>query len=245
MIYWFSGTGNSRRVAQDMAQLLGEKLAMMTPGLTTADKRVVWVFPIYSWGVPPYVRQVIESASCPVGSHHFMVATCGDDAGNAARMWRRIIGSRGWDAVGVYTVIMPNNYVSMKGFDVDSEELARAKLAAEPDRVREVASGIESELRTDDVVRGRFPWLKTSVIYPWFIRNAMSPKPFNVDDNCISCGNCMGACPLENVMLVNGRPVWGDNCAGCLGCYHACPRHAINYGKATQNKGQYYLDYMD
>ena len=35
------------------------------------------------------------------------------------------------------------------------------------------------------------------------------------------------------------RPTWGPNCALCMRCYHLCPNHAINYGRETENKGQY------
>lgn len=241
MIYWFSGTGNSRRVARDLATLLDAPADFMTRGAATNDDIVVWVFPIYSWGVPPYVAEVIASAGCREDSRHYMVATCGDDAGNAARMWRRMIEARGWKAMATFTVIMPNNYVSMKGFDTDPESLAESKLAAEPARVAAVADAIKAGSTTDDVTRGSFAWVKTSVIYPWFVRHAMSPEPFNVNSACISCGKCVEACPLHNVTTKDGRPVWGNDCAGCLACYHICPRHAVNYGKATLKKGQYYL----
>lgn len=241
MILYFSGTGNSRRVAMDLGHILGEEVAFMTRSTVTDSPRVVWVFPIYSWGVPPYVLEAIATATCNPRSVHFMVATCGDDAGLAGRIWRKAIKARGWTDAGAYTVQMPNNYVSMKGFDVDSPALTAEKLAAEPARIEEVARGIQSGAVTDDVVRGSFAWIKTKVIYPWFMRYAMSAKPFNVNSACIGCGKCVKACPLHNVTLRGGHPVWGTDCAGCLGCYHVCPVHAINYGKATLSKGQYYL----
>lgn len=40
----------------------------------------------------------------------------------------------------ILSVIMPNTYVLMKGFDVDTPEVADAKLKAMPDRVAHIAA---------------------------------------------------------------------------------------------------------
>ena len=65
MIYCFSGTGNTRAVATRLAQFTGDEVRGFTPQelhspsdalLTTAgdrDKRIIWAFPTYSWGIPP------------------------------------------------------------------------------------------------------------------------------------------------------------------------------------------------
>lgn len=255
MILWFSGTGNSRQVARWLAAELGEqRLRELTPELREAtilldstEQRVIWVFPVYSWGVPPYVLGIIRKVALrsPVPVEHHLVMTCGDDCGMADRMWRRAVKARGWIDGSAFTVQMPNNYVGMKGFDVDSAEVETAKLSEAPRRVAEVARAIEkAELgrsRVTDVVRGRFPCLKTGVIYPWFVRHAIDPRKFRFTDSCIGCGACARACPLGNITITDGHPRWGDDCAGCLGCYHACPVHAVAWGKATGDKGQYYL----
>lgn len=90
-------------------------------------------------------------------------------------------------------------------------------------------------------VPGGMAWLKTRLIYPWFVRHSMSPRPFRHTDACIACGACMRACPMANISAdALGRPVWADDCAFCLACYHACPRHAVAYGHTTDKKGQYH-----
>lgn len=245
MILWFSGTGNSRRVAEELGHLLGQEPHQLTPGLEvipTGDECHVWVFPIYSWGVPPYVLEKIKALrfNGPQATHH-MVATCGDDCGLADKMWRRAMAEAGHTTGVAATVIMPNNYVSLPGFDVDSPELEQRKLAASPARVAEVAEMIKAGQPAESLTRGAFAWVKTRVIYPWFVRMAMNPRKFSVTDACISCGRCERACPVGCVRLSDGHPVWSGKCAGCLACYHVCPIHAINYGRWTRGKGQYKL----
>lgn len=296
MILWFSGTGNSRYVAERLAAETGERvvemrrLSVSSPiRVDGSDRRVVWVCPVYSWGIPPYVRSVISRVGFELSSAddgkgyddndgggkdlslvHHLVLTCGDDCGLAPEMWRKDIGRRGWQSGVVCSVVMPNNYVSMTGFDVDPKDVERKKLADAPGRVAEIARRladyVADRLRhgggddgnndgNNDVVRGRFPWVKTKVVYPWFVRHAMSPKPFHTTDDCISCGKCAAVCPTGNIVMTladesdssgrrRKRPVWADDCAGCLGCYHICPRHAVRYGSATDEKGQYFNPFV-
>lgn len=268
MILYFSGTGNSRYVAEQLGEQLGESLRPLTPAMRGAtivfdgpDENIIWVFPVYSWGVPPYVLSLIAAIdlvalTSPV---HHAVMTCGDDCGLADRMWRKAIARRGWATGGGFSVQMPNNYVAMKGFDVDPKDVEAAKLAAAPARIKEVSIMLQAAEATGqqvtDIVKGSFAWIKTRIIYPWFVRHAMSPARFGVTDACIGCGKCATTCPLGNIDMIrisrdhsslqtsmpHDTPSWGNDCAGCLACYHVCPTHAVTYGSATRGKGQYFL----
>ena len=246
MIILFSGTGNSLHIANILSETLGDRIVKLPVKDNVVDcldnDRVIWVFPVYSWGVPPVVARWIAELSIAGADKavHHAVMTCGDDVGMADRMWRKAIEKRGWKAAGAYSVIMPNTYVLMKGFDVDSPEVASEKIEAASPRTKAIAESIlkNGSARIAEVVRGAFPWVKTKIIYPWFVRFDMSPKPFHSTDACVGCGLCAQACPLSNILMVESRPQWGDNCALCLGCYHTCPHHAVAYGKATLRKGR-------
>ena len=261
MIIVFSGTGNSLAVARGLRERLGGDVVVLDGELllrpssrvleVPEGEDVVWVFPIYSWGVPPVVADFIRKSKIK-GAHearHFMVCTCGDDIGYADNQWRQLIGRRGWSPRGVFSVQMPNTYVLMKGFDVDSPEAATEKLAAMPARLDAVAASIRRGFSESDVIRGSSAWLKTAVVYPLFRRFCMSPRPFHAIDSCTSCGLCARSCPMQNISMApvpdgsdgtsaSSHPSWGNRCALCLRCYHICPSHAVAYGHETASKGQ-------
>lgn len=260
MIIYFTGTGNSRLVAERLHEcyhpddkqrnklycLEGDRL--LHPGrqlLETADgSLVIWVFPVYSWGVPPVVLRFIDKVRFRGAeeARHYMVCTCGDDVGRTDDQWRHHIGRRGWTPRGAFSVTMPNTYVCMKGFDVDSPDIEAGKLVAMPGRVEEIRRAIDRGFSDSDLIRGSWAWWKTNLVYGLFRAFKMSPLPFRADpERCTSCGLCARQCPMLNIKLKDRRPQWGPACAMCLRCYHHCPVKAIAYGKETDGKGQYKL----
>ena len=58
-------------------------------------------------------------------------------------------------------------------------------------------------------------------------------------DACVSCGQCAQACPMNNITLAGGRPVWGGACTHCMACISLCPKGAIEYGRGTVGRRRY------
>lgn len=86
---------------------------------------------------------------------------------------------------------------------------------------------------------GKWDGLKSGVVNQAFYRFYAKAKKFYAKDTCISCGKCQHVCPLNNIHLENGKPVWGAQCTHCMACISKCPVEAIEYGKATRNKQRY------
>lgn len=258
MVIYFTGTGNSRMVAGELHRryfpedtperklyaLDGDRL--LHPArqlLEVADGGlVIWVFPVYSWGVPPVVLRFIDKVRFKGAekARHYMVCTCGDDVGRTDDQWRKHLGRRGWTPRGAFSVEMPNTYVCMKGYDVDPADVAARKLADMPQRLEEITKAIDRGFAGSDLVRGSWAWWKTNLVYGLFRAFKMSPAPFHADpERCTACGLCARGCPMLNIKMADRRPQWGPACAMCLRCYHHCPANAIAYGNETRGKGQY------
>lgn len=245
MIFFFSGTGNSRYVAQLLAKGLGDETREMnffkSGDVTPGNERIIWVFPVHSWGIPHFVVDFVRSVRVLSAVDHYMVCTCGDDAGLIEEQWRCLMAERGWRTRSAFSVIMPNTYVLLPGFNVDSPKVVQKKLAAVPSRVDDIVRRIQLGWDGSEVKKGVMPTVKSKVFYPFFEKFMQSSRPFRYNKaRCFGCGRCAAHCPVGNILLdVNRRPVWGRNCTMCLSCYHVCPVHAVNYGSRTKNKGQY------
>ena len=250
MVYYFSGTGNSTFVATTLANFLGLKLKFIPDvdliNIEYPEEKIVIVFPVYSWGVPPLVSKFIADLGIEFwdkvkekGLTVDCVMTCGDEVALAPEMIQGNFRKLGIKLNSIWSVIMPNNYVLLPGFDVDSKDLEKRKLKDSEGRIIEIAQAINRGDKIVDVTRGSIPWLKTKVVFPLFKRWGVFPKKWHYTVACISCGRCSKICPLLNVQMKEQHPVWGTRCCSCLGCYHVCPVHAVAYGKETGKKGQY------
>lgn len=252
MIYYFSGTGNSKFVAETLSNLLSMEnhfIPTTSPShqLHTSEN-IVFVFPVYSWGVPPLVIDFINLLpsslwnSMKVGQYSLScVMVCGDEVALAPEMFTKVMKLHDVKVQSIWSVIMPNNYVLLPGFDVDSKEVEKRKLEECQGRIIQIAEGISQNMEVIDVVRGGMAWLKTKCIYPLFKKWGISPKKWKSTSACTACGKCVRICPERNIKIDNGHAVWDTRCCSCLACYHICPYHAVAYGNATKKKGQYFF----
>ena len=83
MICYFSGTGNTRLVAEALGAFLDDAITPITTAPPVIeDVTLGLVFPIYAWGMPEIFAKWLEGViiSAQV-SYIYMVCTCGDDIG--------------------------------------------------------------------------------------------------------------------------------------------------------------------
>lgn len=253
MIFYFSGTGNSRWVATYLRDTLHEKMYAISEIFDKNIKytlkegeKVGFVFPVYAWGPPPFILEFIASLHFISDPEYiYFVCTCGDDVGKTADIFQGAIRKRGWMCNTGFSVIMPNTYVCLPGFDIDSLTIAIEKKQKAVIRMKDIVHRLAVCEKTVDCHEGSMPRLKSYVLRPFFHRFLMSAKSFCVSESCISCGMCEKICPVSNIHLSSGRPYWGNQCTMCLACYHHCPKHAIQYGRQTKNKGQYIFDSVE
>ena len=243
MIYYFSGTGNSKWIAQELARLTGDEVqsiaALVSDGPTVVfageDARIGVVFPIYAWGAPLLVEQFCRHITLAPGAYPYVVCTCGDDAGKAIQRLKKMFAYQ-----AAWSVKMPNNYIA--GFDVDSPELAQQKIKEATERVKGIAEAILAKTSVYDVHEGSGAGIKTALVRPLFNRFARSTSRFSVDESCNTCGLCVRICPIHAIQLKDGKPVWVEkNCTQCLGCINRCPQRAIQLGSGTRARGRYYF----
>jgi NAD-dependent dihydropyrimidine dehydrogenase PreA subunit/flavodoxin len=234
MIYYFSGTGNSQWIAQQLASKTDDlAVNMMDCSVVTSieNQTVGVVFPIYAWGAPePVLEFVKKLAGKPVFA--FGVCTCGTDAGYAMKKINSIFPLN-----STYSVAMPSNYII--GSDVESEESATSKIEKAKERINTIAHQINTKQSVDNVNTGKLPWVKSVLANFGFNKFARSTKPFYVTEKCIACGQCAENCPANTIRMIDGKPHWGQRCYQCTACINRCPVKAIEYGKGTAARSRY------
>ena len=82
-------------------------------------------------------------------------------------------------------------------------------------------------------------------VNPVFYRFFVKADAFRATDACIGCGRCVELCPLNNIRLENGKPVWGKNCTHCMACICYCPKEAIEYGEKSKGKPRYHFEALE
>ena len=97
MVLYFTGTGNSRYIAQCIAEALGHGLISMNDRIkadntspVTSDERLIIVTPTYAWRIPRIVRDWLTETDFPCGAQTWFVMTCGSEIGNAAKYNRAL-----------------------------------------------------------------------------------------------------------------------------------------------------------
>lgn len=255
MILYFSGTGNTRWVARQIAEAIDEEL-LFIPDLIRdgryqlvlkANERLGFCFPTHGWQPPRIVREFIrkmtitgieESCFC------WALTTCGDNIGETMTILNKELGEKGLKAETLFSVIMPESYVCLPFMYTDSEEKEQSKIAQAKRQIVQIIDTIKECRRgVVELEKGSTPRLYSYVIGAYFNKKMVTDRKFTVDaDVCIKCGKCVKVCPVDNIE--GTPPVWIHigKCTSCLACYHYCPVHAINFGKITRKRDQYYFN---
>ena len=251
MIFYFSGTGNTRWVARQLAEATGEELINIADEMRhhpqryvlTEGERLGFCFPTHGWQPPRIVREFIQrsSFSTTEDTYCYAVTTCGDNMGEAMTILNKELAVRGLKAEALFSVIMPESYVCLPFMYTDSDEGGQEKIDNAKRQLHHIISIVKDRKRgIEELEKGATPRLYSYVIGGYFNKKMITDKKFTVDEDvCTHCGKCAKVCPVDNIKGV--PPVWQHTgkCTMCLACYHHCPVHAINYGKITRKRGQY------
>lgn len=253
MVFYFSGTGNTRWAAELLAAATGERLLFIPDELnSTCDytlaegERIGFCFPVHGWQPPRIVREFIRRMAITGAAGHYAYAlcTCGDNTGLAMKILTEELAGKGVFLQSVLSLIMPESYVCLPFMYTDTEEKEHAKIEKAREMLPHIISVIRGrENQVVELVKGATPRLYSYVIGAYFNAKMVNDKKFTVDEDvCIKCGKCAKVCPVDNIQ--NTPPEWIHNgrCTSCLACYHYCPVHAINFGSITRKRDQYYFN---
>lgn len=245
MIIYFSGTGNSKYTAEMIKSVIGGEIVCLNTVIKSGKKQTfnspspfVVVCPTYAWRIPRVVENVIKESDFTGSKEIYFVLTCGAGAGNAISHAKSISEEKGLIFKGLKSVVMPENYIAM--FNAPQKDKADKIIKNAEPKITKIAETIKSRglLEESSGIIGKF---LSGPVNPMFYSIFVKAKGFYATDKCISCGLCANLCPLNNISLKEGKPVWQDRCTHCMACICRCPEEAIEYKNKTKGKPRYHI----
>ncbi|MBN2144577.1 MAG: EFR1 family ferrodoxin [Candidatus Aureabacteria bacterium] len=243
ILYYFSGTGNSLKVAKDLSAELGEtELVPITnvikEDITAPAERVGIVFPVYCWGVPRIIRDFIERLKPAEPCYFFSVCTCGGIPAGTLEQLSGLFLSKGMKLNAGFFVKMPGNCVTLYG--AFSKEKQNKMFDKSKQKIKEIASAVRNR-KDSPVEKNSFfvNWLLGLVNKLSFSHFPSQDRHFWTDERCNSCGICEKICPRNNIRIENARPIWLHHCEQCMACIQWCPVESIQFKKGTLARKRY------
>lgn len=236
VIYYFSATGNSLRIAKILAERMdGHLLPMSTHRGAVCDSRQIGlVFPTYFWGVPRTVAEFVNDIRIETENPYvFAAATYGGLAGGVLGHLDALLKRKGLHLDYGVTIPSVANFIEEYNPKIRS---ADRKLKEADEMAERVSSEMIAAKHNGPF--GFHVWDRMFYnIYEEFKLNR--DTGFHVDDTCVHCGICQHVCPNRNIILKNGKPEFLHRCEHCVACINCCPQHAIQWKHATQKRVRY------
>lgn len=245
MILYFSGTGNSKYAAKKIAEISNDEIISINQRLkennyssVKSEKALVFVGPVYAGRLPRVMSDYIKKVNFSGTKKVYFIGTCASTPWATVEYVKKLCKEKSFALMGFNSVVMPQGYIA--GGGTQPKEINDKILTEAEPKIIKIAETIRDKQMLPKEQPGKA--MMSKILNPIMYSLMISAKGFSATDKCSSCGKCETLCPLNNVKLVNGKPVWGNTCTHCMACIAGCPTEAIEYGKKTQGKPRYYLD---
>ena len=249
MILCFSGTGNSRYIAKKIADKLQDEIVDINAKIRAVDyspiktgDNVIIVTPTYAWRIPRIVSDWLSETELLSAKRIWFVMNCGSEIGNAAKYNRNIAEQKHLCYMGTSQILMPENYIAM--FNAPQLEEAKEIVEKAEINIKETVKYIREGKVFLKPRHNLYDRLMSRLVNPLFYHFFVKAAAFKVKDTCTGCNQCVKKCPMNNIQLIDGKPVWGRNCTHCMACICYCPQEAIEYGKKSVGKPRYRFEQL-
>jgi ferredoxin len=238
IVFYFSGTGNSLKVAKTVSKELGnsEIVSMARPfDLTKKYNSIGFVYPTYFWGLPKKVIEFIQNINVDNNrdAYYYAIATYGGSAGNAVYQLCELLRNKhGIKLHYGQKLQMFSNYVVLYDMSEKVDEITHKS----NEELVPIVNAIKTRKNNKvSKLTGIFKFVNNNFI----AKVSDMDKDFTVNNTCIGCGICKEVCPVKNIEMANNKPQYMHHCEQCVACIQYCPQRAINYKDVTQGRRRY------
>ena len=246
MVLYFSATGNTEYAARELARQLNDECVDLLPRIKAgdcsplhSDRPFIVCAPVYVCEMPRFLSKYLKRQPFTGSREVYCVFTSGGYCGIAGPLAKSLFRKKGMTYRGHAEITMPRNYVANDHYPMLPPDQAEERIRKAKEQIDRTAECIQA----GEKLRSRHVFLFESIITlpfnPVWCRYKLTAREFYVTDACIGCGKCAKLCPLNNVTIKDGKPVWSDACTHCMACIANCPTEAIEYGTVSQGKERY------
>lgn len=230
-VFYFSSTGNSLYVAKRIGGNLisipkcFEKLKA-DGDFKISDSEVGIIFPIYGLCIPPFIHDFIKKLSVEC-SFFFAVATYGFFPGAVCGQLKNTETKNGRHFDYINRLKMAENCITFSDMKNQKGDSPRQQKA-----ISAISNDIQSKktfVRSDSLLM-KIMTKHHTANYEFPTGTGITEK-ITVNESCAGCGTCAKLCPMKNISIQNGKPVFGKNCVSCGACIQNCTSNAIHHAE--------------
>ncbi len=237
VIYYFSGTGNTLKIAKTYAsefEKYGVRCDLYDIGEGGAPEKpprmfdyVGIAYPIHAFNAPYVVHDFVKNLPETENKNYFILKTSGEPLSlnnvSSGRLVSRLT-RKGYVLTNEYHYVMPYNMIFRHTDEMASKMFKTAKALCALD-IRDILCGQKHYL--DGVPFGGAISAVFRIEHPAMKLNG---KFFRVSDKCTGCNACVNNCPVHNITRENGKFKFGSKCIMCTKCSFSCPVDAFHIG---------------
>ena len=245
-IYYYSGTGNSLRVARELQKRMPE--AVLTPVvrllhndiIETGADTIGFVFPNFCLTIPIPVHEFLEKADLRSAQYIFAVCTRGGSQSEAFVYMNELLQKQDKRLAAQLDINMPwNNPITDNLPGLNNEEktcFLESVMQSKLDLFCKAILDHEIYLQKTETDYELSIGMK---VFDLLISKELNYKShrymyqnlvhFYTDEKCQGCGTCEQVCLSEKISMVDKKPTWKNDvkCYACFACINYCPRKAI------------------
>ena len=241
LIYYFSGTGNSLRAAQRIAELIGDtKIISMRNNpseIPAMEADVIGIVcPVYHWSVCAPIQKFLKALEVNPNAYIFAVTTPVAINGYAFETIDSILREKGARLhYGRILYSIANLCIAYPPFPSEKHKIPKTE---------KELSKITKEIAAQKENKYPKASLPTRLAYPKVMPKFLPMQPeidkgFYISEDCVSCGICAKVCPTQNITLADGKPTFSHHCCACMACVAWCPKKAVKYSFPQEQAAQF------
>ena len=238
ILYTFSGTGNTTKVAQ-MIKANFEERGIETTLVQVGKNQtlpqppkgaLIGVgYPIHAFNAPEPIIKAMQSLNKGEGQKVFIFRVSGESLkvnSAASRGLIRLLKKKNYPTIGDYHFLMPYN-IWFKYSDPLAKHMYRYALG-------------QSRLVVEELLNGNPKGISRAPLRAHVVRTILKVQQpaarlngrlYKADPaKCTLCGICEKGCPVANIEIKEGKVNFSNQCAMCMYCAMYCPEDAISIG---------------